>query len=86
MEVNRTTQCLGVKEQPNETQAPGLGHPVEETTGTTWAWTEWMAGEQPGVAGTSSQPTQQEDQVQILRSPRKKLAIEIVLPRIPEGV
>jgi hypothetical protein len=31
------TQYLGAEEQPDETQAPGLGHPIEDTTGTTWA-------------------------------------------------
>jgi hypothetical protein len=66
MEVNGMAQCLGVEEKPNETQEPGLGHPVEETIGTMWAWLEWMAGEQPGVVGTSSQ---QEDRIQIQSSP-----------------
>jgi hypothetical protein len=47
VEVNRTTQHLGAEEQPDETQAPDLGQPAEETTGTTWAWPEWMTGEQP---------------------------------------
>jgi hypothetical protein len=50
------------------------------------AWEEWMVKEQPEAVGTSSQPLQQEDRIQIPSSPRKKPAAEIVLPRIPEGV
>jgi hypothetical protein len=42
MEVNRMTQHLGEEEKPDEMQAPDLGHPAEETAGTTWAWPEWM--------------------------------------------
>jgi hypothetical protein len=49
-------------------------------------WVEWMAKEQLEAAGTLSQPLQQEEQIQIPRSPRKKLTAEIVLPCIPEGV
>jgi hypothetical protein len=45
-----------------------------------------MKGSNQEVVGTSNQPTQQEDRVQIPSSPRKKPAAEIVLPRIPEGV
>jgi hypothetical protein len=86
IEVNGMTQNLGEEEKPDETQAPDLGQPTEDTTGTTWAWPGWMIGEQPGVAGTLSQPTQQEDKVHIPSSPCKKLTTEIVLPRIPEGV
>jgi hypothetical protein len=58
MEVNRMTKHLGAEEQLDKMQAPDLGHPAEETARTTWAWLEWMTGEKPGVAGTSSQPTQ----------------------------
>jgi hypothetical protein len=86
MEVNIMTQHLGEEEQPDETKAPGLGHPTEETAGTTWAWPEWMIGEQPTIVGTLSQPTQQEDRVHIPSSPQKKPSSEIVLPHIPEGV
>jgi hypothetical protein len=45
-----------------------------------------MVKKQPEVVGTSSHLTQQEDMVQIPNSPWKKPAIEIVLPRIPEGL
>ena len=61
MEVNRTTKHLGAEGQLDDTQVLELGHPTEDTTRTTWAWPEWITGEQPGVVGTSSQPTQQED-------------------------
>jgi hypothetical protein len=56
VEVNGMTQNLGAEEKPDEMQAPGLGQPEEEIAGTTWAWPEWMTGEQPGVVGTSNQP------------------------------
>jgi hypothetical protein len=69
VEVNEMTQHLGLKEQPDKTQAPGLGHPTEDTVGTAWAWPKWMTGEHPGVGGNLSQPTQQEDRVQISSSP-----------------
>jgi hypothetical protein len=67
-------------------QAPNIGQPKEEITGTTWAWTKWMTGEKSRVAGTSNQTLQQEDRVQIPISPQNKLEAEIVLPCIPEGV
>jgi hypothetical protein len=86
MEVNGMTQNLGATVQPDESQAPSLGQPTEETTGTTSAWPEWLMGEQSEVVGTSNQPPQQEDRVQIPSSPRKKPAAEIVLPCIPDGV
>jgi hypothetical protein len=69
MEVNGMTQNLGAEVQPDESQAPSLGQPTEETTGTTSAWPEWLTGEKPGVVGTSNQPPQQEDRVQIPSSP-----------------
>jgi hypothetical protein len=48
---------------------------------------EWYTEEQPEVIGTSSQPPpSKKDKIQIPRSPRKKPAAEIVLPRIPDGV
>jgi hypothetical protein len=62
------------------------------------AWEEWMAKEQPEATGTSNQstqpkavgtsnqPTQLEDKIQILSSPQKKPAVDIVLPRTPEGI
>jgi hypothetical protein len=50
-------------------------------------WPEWYTEEQPEAVGTSSQPPPpKKDKIQIPRSPRKKPAAEIVLPRIPEGV
>jgi hypothetical protein len=58
VEVNGMKQHMGEEEQPDETQAPDLDHPAEETAGTTWEWPEWMTGEQPGVVGTLSHPTQ----------------------------
>ena len=39
-----------------------------------------------GIAGTSYQAPQQDDRIMIPSSPRKKPTVEIVLPRIPEGV
>jgi hypothetical protein len=45
-----------------------------------------MVKEQPEAVGTSSQPLQQEDRIQIPISPQKKPAAEIVLPCILEGV
>jgi hypothetical protein len=86
MEVNRTTQNLGAEVKPDKSQVPSLGQPIEETTGTTSAWPEWLTGEKPGIVGTSNQPPQQEDRVQIPSSPHKKPTAEIVLPHIPDGV
>jgi hypothetical protein len=73
-EGNGTTQKKGSAWKPDELQVPSLGHPREETMGTTSAWKEWLTGKQLGVVGTSYQPPQQEDRVLIPSSPRKKQA------------
>jgi hypothetical protein len=65
---------------------PSLSQPTKETMGTNSAWLEFLTGKQPGIVGTSYQPPQQEDRVLISKSPRKKSAAEIVLPRKPKGV
>jgi hypothetical protein len=50
-------------------------------------WIEWHTEEQPEAAGTSSHPSPlKKDKIHIPRSPRKKLAVEIVLPCIPARV
>jgi hypothetical protein len=54
VEVNGMTQNLGVAVQPDESQAPNLGQPIEDTTGTTSAWPEWLMGKQSKVVGISN--------------------------------
>jgi hypothetical protein len=73
--------------EPDESQTTISDHPAGETGEDVSDWPEWYTEEQPEATGTSSQPPQQQkDKIQIPRSPRKKPATEIVLPRIPEGV
>jgi hypothetical protein len=73
--------------EPDESQTTISEHPAGETGEDVSAWPEWVTEEQPEATGTSSQPPlQQKDKIQIPRSPRKKPAAEIVLPRIPAGV
>jgi hypothetical protein len=88
MEINGSTQNPEVEVQPNVPQIPipDFSFSAEPTGEMGKAWEEWMAKEQPEAAGTSNQPTQQEDRIQIPSSPRKKPAAEIVLPRTPEGI
>jgi hypothetical protein len=86
LEVNRTTQNLEAPAQPVESQMTISGQPVEEITANASAWPKWLMGKQLEVVGTSNQPSQQEDRIQIPISPRKKPAVEIILPRIPVGV
>jgi hypothetical protein len=86
LEVNGMTQNLEAAVEPDESQMTISEHPAGETTEDVSAWPEWLMEEQPEAAGTSSQPPQQKDKIQIPSSPRKKPAAEIVLPRIPAGV
>jgi hypothetical protein len=72
--------------EPDGSQMTISGQPAGETIEDASAWPKWLMGEQPEAVGTSNQPPQQEDKVQIPSSPRKKPAAEIVLPRIPAGV
>jgi hypothetical protein len=72
--------------EPDESQMTILEHPAGETTEYVSAWPGWVIEEQPKAVGTSSQPPQQKDKIQIPSSPRKKPAVEIVLPCIPAGV
>jgi hypothetical protein len=58
MEGNDTAQNQGSEGQPDELQVPSLGHPIEETTGNTLAWPEWLTGQQLGAVGTLYQPPQ----------------------------
>jgi hypothetical protein len=87
LKVNGTTSKPTTTVEPDESQTTISDHPAGETVEDVSAWPEWYTEEQPEAAGTSSQPPQQKkDKIQIPRSPRKKPATEIVLPRIPEGV
>jgi hypothetical protein len=88
MEINGSTQNLEAELQPEVPQIPipdfsFSDEPIGEMGK---SWEEWMAKEKLEAAGTSNQPTQSEDRIQIPSSPRKKPAAEIVLPRTPEGI
>jgi hypothetical protein len=67
MEIKRSTQILEVEAQPNVPQIPipEFSFLVELTGEMGKAWEEWMAKQQPRVAGTLNQPTQQKDRIQI---------------------
>jgi hypothetical protein len=86
LEVNKMTQNLEATVQPEELKITILGQPAEERASNASFWLEWLMGEQPKVVGTSNQPLQQEDKVQIPSSPCKKPSAEIVLPHIPAGL
>jgi hypothetical protein len=77
-----------VEAQPNVPQIPipDFSFSAEPTGEMGKAWEEWMVKQQPRVAGTLNQPTQQKERIQIPSSPRKKPAAEIVLPRTPKGI
>jgi hypothetical protein len=86
LEDNETTQNLEVAMQLDELQMTISGQRIEGTTTNSLTWLEWLMGEQLEVDETLKQPPQQKDRVQILSSPCKKPAAEIVLPRIPAGI
>jgi hypothetical protein len=60
--------------EPDESQTTISGKPTGETVEDVLTCLEWITGEQPKVVGTSNQPPQQEDRVQISSSPHKKHA------------
>jgi hypothetical protein len=72
--------------EPDESQTTISENLAGETIEDVSAGPEWVTEEQPKAVGTSSHTPQQKDKIQIPRSPRKKPAVEIVLPRIPARV
>jgi hypothetical protein len=74
LEVNKTTLNMEATVEPNESQMTISCQPARETTEDTSVWLEWLMGEQLKAAGTSTQPPQQEDRVQIPIPPHKKPA------------
>jgi hypothetical protein len=85
--VNGTMLNLEATVEPDESQTIVSDHPLEGTIEDVPGWSEWYAKEQPEATGTSSQPPPpKKDKHQVPRSPRKKPAAEIMLPRIPDGV
>jgi hypothetical protein len=87
LKFNGTTSNWEATIEPDKSHMTISDHPQEGTVEYVSAWLEWYTKEQPEATRTSSlPPSPKKDKIQIPRSPRKKPAAEIVLPRIPDGV
>jgi hypothetical protein len=72
--------------EPDKSQTTISEHPAGQIIDDVLVWSEWHTEGQSKLVGILSQPPQSRDKIQIPSSPRKKPAVEILLPCIPAGV